>query len=275
MIKQVQLKNTCKICGNESSKLTDAQVLGKYKVVYFQCGNCGFIQTEEPYWLEEAYSSAITKLDIGLIWRNLHYSEIIEKIIKLNLNPHAKFIDYGGGYGMFVRLMRDKGFDFYRQDIYCENLFAEYFDISDLAEGQRFEALTTFEVFEHLNEPLPEIEKMLALSDTIIFSTELQPTSHPTPQDWWYYVPETGQHISLYSRTALMNLANRFKLYYYTDNYSLHIFSKEQLIQNPFSERKGPQFRWKSKKQKPIELKSLLMKDFELIKEKLKNKNLD
>ena len=57
----------CKICGSEASSFDSARILRKYDVDYFECPYCGFIQTEEPYWLTEAYSSAITSSDIGLV----------------------------------------------------------------------------------------------------------------------------------------------------------------------------------------------------------------
>ncbi len=50
---------------------------------------------------------------------------------------------------MFVRLMRDNGFDFYRSDRQCENLFAKGFEAS-LDVSPSYELLTAFEVFEHL-----------------------------------------------------------------------------------------------------------------------------
>src|SRR5688572_4643623 len=100
----------CKICENKCEEVFIEKVLNKYQVKYFQCTDCKFIQTEEPYWLPEAYQNAIAKLDIGLIWRNLNFSKTVENIIKENFNVHGRFLDYGGGYGMFVRMMRDKGF---------------------------------------------------------------------------------------------------------------------------------------------------------------------
>jgi len=43
----------CKICSSNSSHIFSHDVLKKYNVKYFKCENCGFIQTENPYWLEE------------------------------------------------------------------------------------------------------------------------------------------------------------------------------------------------------------------------------
>jgi len=52
--------------------------------------------------------------------------------------------------------------------------------------GRRYELVSAFEVFEHLVNPLEEIERMLRLSDSILFSTLLVPTPAPGLADWWY-----------------------------------------------------------------------------------------
>ena len=215
----------CKICDTPSAEFTVKKVLNKHEVKYYQCPNCQFIQTGEPFWLNEAYDNAITKLDIGLVYRNEYLTPLVSTLIKLFFQLDAKFLDYGGGYGLFVRMMRDRGFDFFRQDIYCENLFAKHFDISDLPAGSKFDMLTAFEVFEHLPDPIPEIEKMLSFSDTILFTTELQPTDSNSLNSWWYFTPETGQHVSLYSLRSLHKLAERFNLHLLSHN-NLHLLSK-------------------------------------------------
>lgn len=225
----------CNICDNNTNILDQIEVLKKYKVNYYKCTQCNFIQTETPYWLNEAYSNAITSLDIGLIGRNNMLSNIVAALIKSQFDPNAKFLDYGGGYGIFVRLMRDKGFNFYRQDIYCDNLFARNFDITDLPPQTKFELLTAFEVFEHLVNPVEEIKKMLQHSDSILFSTELQPTENVTPENWWYFIQETGQHLSLYSRKSLLALAEKLSLHLYTDNKGLHLLSAKKISPAVFS----------------------------------------
>lgn len=229
------MKNICSICESNSSKIFDALVLGIYVTDYFQCDNCGFIQTEKPYWLEKAYASPIASIDVGLVYRNLYLSNILPSILDTFSNKEDSYIDYGGGYGMFVRIMRDKGFDFYLHDIYAENLFAKHFELKDCSRPKKFASLTAFEVFEHLVNTVGELEKMFELSDTIIFSTELQPkATFSHAGDWWYFMPETGQHIAFYSLKSLEILSRKYNCKLYTNGNNLHIFTKDEMIHDPF-----------------------------------------
>src|ERR1700744_2069789 len=144
------MKMSCKICEHPVSLLFNKKILGKYDVGYYQCSHCGFMQTEEPYWLNEAYQNAITALDVGLASRNLILAPMVETIIKAFFNSNGMFLDYGGVYGLLVRMLRDKGLQFYREDKFCENLFAKSFDITDFPGTPPFELVTAFELFEHL-----------------------------------------------------------------------------------------------------------------------------
>lgn len=216
----------CKICLSENIKKFETKLLNKYIVSYFQCTSCQFVQTEEPYWLDEAYSSAITSQDIGLLSRNNLYTPIVSLLIKLFFDTRAKFLDYGGGYGAFVRLMRDRGFNFFRYDTYCENIFAQSFDAKN---DESYEMVTSFEVFEHLVNPLEEIEKMLNKSRSIFFSTEIQPLGFQNEKDWWYVMPETGQHLSLYSIKSLEFIASKYNLNLYSNGSTFHLLTDKKI----------------------------------------------
>ena len=223
----------CRVCGSFSRKIFNCLVLTKHDVDYFQCESCNFIQTESPYWLDEAYSSAITSLDIGLTSRNVLNAPLLETLIKTFYSSTGQFLDYGGGYGMLVRMMRDKGFNFYRQDMYCENIFSKHFDVDNLIElNHSFELVTAFEVFEHLVEPVNELNIMLEYSSDIFFSTTLYPKDTDL-QKWWYLIPETGQHIALYSIKTLQFMASKSSLNYYHHG-DYHLFTKKKLSQSSF-----------------------------------------
>lgn len=266
----------CKICENVSKKKFEGIVLQKYQVSYFQCINCGFIQTEHPFWLKEAYEKPITDLDIGIISRNLKIKDSVEPLLyKLKGDADGPYLDVGGGYGIFVRLMRDAGFNFFLYDPHCANLFAKGFSKSeeDLSK-ERFQAITFFEVLEHVENPISFFKNYKDLSDTFIFSTELMPASEfRSVNDWWYFAPETGQHISFFSSQSLQILAKKMELSYSTDGYFLHCFSSGNNLRNPF--KKGIAKRLLSKVEKVLisepRKKSLLQSDYQTIRERISN----
>jgi len=198
---------SCKVCGTRSTFFGQTDVLKKYRVQYFRCELCGFIQTETPYWLEEAYSSAIASQDIGIMQRNLLNCELTSAVLNLLFPNMSSAIDYGAGHGMFVRLMRDRGFNFYWSDLHATNDYARGFEYE---EGSNCDFLTAFEVLEHLIDPIADLSKLMSLSDNVFVSTCIVPEPAPGLSDWWYFVPSTGQHISFYTRESLLLLAARF-----------------------------------------------------------------
>ena len=267
-----------KLTGGDTTLLFTAEILNKYSVKFYRCNQTGFIQTEEPYWLPEAYSSAITKLDVGLPYRNINLSDTVSKVLVKDFNYKSTFLDYAGGYGLFTRLMRDKGFNFYNTDKFCQNLFAEYFDLSNLPANTKFEAATAFEVFEHLSDPLTEIKQMLEFSDNLLFTTELQPAPITKVSDWDYFSTETGQHIAFYNVESLKYIAEKLGYNFYTDGSFLHLFAKKAFNENPlvqpkegFLLRKARKLVKKADRKLTGKMESLLMTDWKTIKNKLNN----
>lgn len=57
----------CNICYSQSKSIFRAKVLNRHDVEYFYCPECGFIQTEIPYWLKEAYTRQINLVDTGIL----------------------------------------------------------------------------------------------------------------------------------------------------------------------------------------------------------------
>ncbi|QEG00963.1 hypothetical protein Mal15_50390 [Stieleria maiorica] len=219
----------CLVCRNTSDSFAGATIMGKYEIEYFRCRDCQFIQTEEPYWLEEAYNHAIIPSDVGLIARNERLSRVVDRLLRY-VYPQAFYcLDYGGGYGMFTRMMRDRGHHFLHRDPYCQNLFAPGLEGEPSAGG--FDFLTALEVFEHFDNPHRELQVLDATADHWFVSTEPVPDPAPQPGQWWYYVLDGGQHISLWSKRALQTVAAHYGRQLISHR-GVHVFSKTKT--NPF-----------------------------------------
>lgn len=212
----------CKICNNPTVPIFKEQVLHKYEVQYYQCTTCNFIQTTTPYWLNEAYESAINNNDTGILLRNERFRKIVTVLIIFVFGKSNKYLDYAGGYGIFTRMMRDIGFDYYWVDEYAKNLVSIGFEHK---QKQTYSAITAFEVFEHLDNPHEKLADMLTYSDTIIFSTELVPNQTPD-KNWWYYAFTHGQHIAFYHYKSLQHLAGVYGLNLYSNGSNFHVFTK-------------------------------------------------
>lgn len=267
----------CKVCKNKVEPIFSKRILKKYDAIYFQCTHCDFVQTSEAIWLEEAYSNAITTLDIGLASRNVWLTREVANIIDTCFPKAKNMLDFAGGYGLFARLMRDAGYNFYRQDDYCENIFSNYFDQADSGIS-RFDLVTAFEVFEHFNKPTDEIKRVLSYSENLIFSTELMPSEDV--ENWWYLSIETGQHIAFYSLKTLEFIAKENNKNLYSNGRNLHIFSKEKLsdakiqelffptlVKQSLLERLLARIQKIRSTQKPIVRESYLQADYKRIQE--------
>ena len=216
----------CNICDGPSALLSRATVLGRHEVSYFRCTNCGFTYPEAPYWLEEAYQRPILDIDIGPVNRCFQTSEMTWALLLTLFSSWGRYVDYGGGHGMFVRRMRDLGFDFRYYDRYPSNMFARGFEAIDRSG---YELLTAFEVFEHLVDPMEGIREMLQFSPSIFFSTMLLPDSLPKPGEWWYYLLDHGQHVSLYTRRSLAVVAERCHCNLVTDGVLFHLLTPKRI----------------------------------------------
>lgn len=205
----------CPICSNAMRDVFTAKLLNRYEVVYHHCSECGLLQTEEPYWLDEAYGDAIAVADTGLVMRNFSLASRLAVLFYFGFDAKAAYLDVAGGYGMLARLMRDYGFDYYWEDNFCQNLMARGFEADK--SGRPFVALTAFEVLEHVHDPLAFIDETMQRhgTRTLIFSTELYEGAEPPAQDWWYYAFNTGQHISFFQRKTLEKLAESLGLKYF------------------------------------------------------------
>ncbi len=216
----------CKICEAPTVHFGQQRILGQYLAEYRRCQACGYVFVVDPHWLEHAYSTAIAALDTGIVTRNLWLADVMSALLGTSLRKTRRTLDFGAGTGLLVRLMRDRGHDFHWYDAYSPNLLARGFE-SELSA--RFDLVTAFELVEHLPDPVATFDALHLLAPVIVISTELLPESASELDDWWYYAPESGQHIGFFTSNSLQVLARRLGLTLSSNGRNLHVLAPQAI----------------------------------------------
>jgi 2-polyprenyl-3-methyl-5-hydroxy-6-metoxy-1,4-benzoquinol methylase len=202
--KPVALAPCCRLCGGAFKHQFQLRVLGQIDVAYFECNACGSLQTEEPYWLEQAYSQKnLSQLDTGAAQRNIDNFVacwLIAKIFKLK-----NVVDFGGGDGLLCRLLRDHGLNCFVSDKYATPAYAQGFEQPTF---ERPDLLLAFEVMEHFANPREEVAQLFASAPRVLLLSTHRYSGQSS--DWWYLTADSGQHIFFYSKKALAMVAHQY-----------------------------------------------------------------
>jgi ADP-heptose:LPS heptosyltransferase len=218
---QAEQGENCRLCGGPTQFLFTKVLLGKHNVRFSKCLKCESMQTERPFWLDEAYADTRPLTDCGMATRTLETVLLADLFFSLcRVGETDICVDVGGGNGLFTRLMRDRGYNFHNSEPFTANFYAPFHDATN-RKIQKAAVVTAFEVMEHLPEPAEGIEKIFDYEpDLALLSTELY---RGQPEDWWYCAPDIGQHVFFYSIKALEMMAARYKMRF-VSNGSTHLF---------------------------------------------------
>lgn len=217
---------SCRVCAAEARPIFSGTVLGR-NVEYQECDACGYVQTETPTWLDEAYGSAIGAADTGILQRNRRTARVVVRMLAMLGLLRGRVIDSAGGYGLLVRMLRDLGVDARWEDRYCDNLVARGFEA---AADDKADLLTAFEVMEHMLHPQAEMRRLCARAPHVLVSTNLIPEPTPPLAAWWYYAPAGGQHIGFFRVRTLEHLAARLGRRVFSDGRGFHLFTSTASI---------------------------------------------
>ena len=216
----------CRLCdGNTVFRFTRDATDGS-RVEYRECSSCGSLQTQYPEWVIHGGCDPTLDLDTSRLERVLFHRSVIAALFKIcGLSTQTdKLLDWGGGYGLLVRALRDVGIDAYHYDAFQQNVFAVPFDFDEYAF---YKIVCAFEVWEHLIQPKKDLQKLFFLCpDILLVSTSRYYGQGP---DWPYLGPPKSGHIFFYGDRAFSWIANRFD--YKRSLFSAHmaVFHKGQL----------------------------------------------
>lgn len=207
---------TCRLCGGATKHRFNSLVLGQRSVSYFECTACGSLQTEFPDWLHEAYSGNLAEIDTGAAQRNLNNLAVVYHLCKLF--GLSKVLDYGAGDGLLCRLLRDYNIEAYCVDKHASPTYAKGFEA---AENFQPEVVVSFEVVEHFENPVEQLDGLFARNADLVFiSTELY---EGQDESWRYLMPSSGQHVFFYTQKALRDYAE-------SKAYSAHFYGRYTLF---------------------------------------------
>ena len=215
-------QETCRLCEGQVSYIYTLTVLAKHEIQYFQCSVCGSVQTQNPHWLNEAYSTNLASLDTGAAQRsitNLGAVKIVASIL-----GYRDILDFGGGDGFLCRLLRDYSLNCFSTD---KIAFASYAQNFTKPNFKRPDLLLAFEVLEHFSNPKIELAQLfISRPRAVLATTELYSGQG---KNWWYLTPESGQHIFFYSFEAICMIAQKYEYRLHrAGSYFLFVEKKER-----------------------------------------------
>jgi hypothetical protein len=217
--------SNCRLCGGETALTFRKVLLQKHEVSFLKCQRCLSLQTEAPYWLDEAYADDRPLSDCGMVARTIELCAKTDLILSiLRVGHDAVGVDIGGSLGLFSRMMRDRGYNFHRSDKYSRNFYVPFHDATENGIA-RASVVTSFEVMEHLSNPQEELHSMFALSPDVVLATTMPYTDQAS--DWWYYAPDIGQHVFFYSPKALQAIAACYGMQLISAA-GIHLFFREK-----------------------------------------------
>ncbi len=215
----------CPICDAEMLPDLIVSLLGSRDRQLLTCANCQASTYAAPDWLEEAYSEPIAMLDTGAVVRAVRASRDVSGLLASQGLSDARVVDWGAGHGLLTRLLRSRGINAVWHDPLSPNIHAKGFEFGPGSQDPASTVVVMVEVLEHLEDPVQELSR--AVADTgagmLAVTTVLAPPAI-TP-DWWYLLPETGQHILFLRERSMRVLAERLGMSYWGLG-SWHIFSK-------------------------------------------------
>ncbi|WP_433652924.1 class I SAM-dependent methyltransferase [Micromonospora zamorensis] len=200
-------RTACRVCDSEMGDFGNGIVLGDVDVRYGRCAGCGLVAALDPDWLDRAYTEEINALDVGRLRRCLMMSDIVAFVLRGMGGQDVRCLDWAGGYGVLTRLLRDRGYDFHHHEPLAPNVFAK--GVTASPDDGRYGLITAIEVLEHLVDPANELAAVAASTDLLLATTEPIPSPTPKPDEWWYYSPDTGQHVTFYTHQSLQQLGRK------------------------------------------------------------------
>lgn len=218
-------ESECSICGGNCDEILRYFVRKQNLAILIRCQDCEFSFVVGPSWLADSFSETLQPLDIGAVDRCSVVLDFVQTVARITgWRSRSRFIDWGGGYGLMTRMARDRGMNFANFDPYVRPLFSAPANLDNLCST---DVIVASEVFLHIENPLHILAELLSFSPVVIITAVVPPDR--ISAEWWYLMPDTGQHVSFYPLHSLKKMAELTDAKLLSDGRFFHIFSRSEL----------------------------------------------
>lgn len=186
-------------------------------VTYHKCNDCGLVFTtycdtwDNLMFSDKIYNDDYIKVDPDYVsMRPQNNAEFISKLV----SKDKTILDYGGGNGKTVELLRSMGYSAAFWDAYNDHG----------KPSIKVDVVIAIEVFEHVIDPIETFSEAISfLKDggKLIYTT-LTNNSLDNHEMHWYLSPRNG-HVLMHSYESLDELGAKFGMVTTHLNNSLHI----------------------------------------------------
>jgi SAM-dependent methyltransferase len=157
---------TCACCGGETRRAAaetaavrcNVRAFGHEQFKTWRCPACRSIHAAEPADLNRYYHDyPFGNRRLGWVERRI-YGRLLRRLKKAGLRRDAAVLDYGGGSGLFVDYLRERGF---RGVCGYDPFSDQYADPAPLR--RQYDCVTAQDVLEHAEEPLALLRQLRTL----------------------------------------------------------------------------------------------------------------
>ena len=219
---------TCCICNRNETK--EVKINNKYMLV--RCKFCGLIYVNPQHGLEELkkiysddYFLSRNSDELGyddyfsdsenIMKTAMRRLKVIEKII----SP-GRLLDVGCAYGFFLEAAKRRGWQAwgvelaktpaaYARDILGFKVLCQDIESVNLG-GEKFDAVTLWDVIEHLADPRKVVEKLRSLIDDhgllILTTPDIESLPARITRNRWIGFKSPDEHLWYFSRCTIIKL---------------------------------------------------------------------